>query len=246
MKIKELVNVLENIAPKNLAMPDDVIGLLLGDEENEIQKILVCMDITSETIDYAIKKNVNFIVSHHPFIFYPIKNLNFKNYESRNIANLIKNNISVYSMHTNLDCANGGINDCLAKIIDLSNIEYLTPLEGVPALGRIGCIDSMQPIQFIELIREKVNPNLRHNNFFKKDIQKVCVCGGAGMSLFDNVIMTKTDAFVTSDVKHHQFIMAKEHEILLIDAGHFETEIFGVKTLCKKISKVFKDTVFYE
>ena len=246
MKIKELINILEDIAPTNLAMPDDVIGLLLGNEENEIQKILVCMDITSETIDYAIKKNVNFIISHHPFIFYPIKNLNFKNYESRNIANLIKNNISVYSMHTNLDCANGGINDCLAKAIELSNIEYLTPLESMPMLGRVGCIESMQPTKFIEIIREKVNPNLRHNNFLKKDIQRVCVCGGAGMFLFDNVITLKADAFITSDIKYHQFIMAKEQEILLIDAGHFETEIFGVKALYKKISKVFKDTIFYE
>lgn len=347
MKIKELIDFIEDAAPKNLAVSGDVTGFLLGDMESDIRRAMVCMDVTSDAIGFAVENRVNFIISHHPLIFSPIENLDYRNYENRKIADLIKNDISVYAAHTNLDSAYGGINDCLAEEIGLSDIELLEPKEEkifkvltyvpeeykepvikaaagkgagkigeytnccfesmgigrftasdvsdpfikegiseevkiefqvqtdcvkdvyaaiseahpyetpvieitilenkniLPSLGRIGDINPVSGREFTEIVKEKVNLNLRHNGIFEKEIRKVCVCGGSGMSLFEKVLEAKADAFVTSEVKHHQFLMAKEMEVLLIDAGHFETEIFGVKTLFEKISEVFKDTLFY-
>lgn len=129
MKLFKLIEILEFFYPKDLAEDWDNVGLLIGDERTTIKRVMTTLEITEEVINEAIERNADTIISHHPIIFKPINNLNYKNPQSRMIAKLIKNNINVYTMHTNVDISSNGMNDWLAQVLDLKNISILKPLK---------------------------------------------------------------------------------------------------------------------
>lgn len=126
LKCGDIIHIMEKLAPKELAESWDNVGLNVGDKNSEIKKILIALDATSLVIDEAIEKNANMIITHHPLIlFNDLKNINPDSPIGEKIYKLIKNNISVYCAHTNLDIAFGGTNDILADLIGLENIEIL-------------------------------------------------------------------------------------------------------------------------
>ncbi len=127
MKLSKLIDRIEFFYPKNLAEDWDNIGLLVGDERKEIKRILTTLEITEDVIDEAIEREAELIVSHHPIIFKPLKNLNFKNPHNRLIKKLIINDIAVYCMHTNIDIATNGMNDWIANILKLESLSVLKP-----------------------------------------------------------------------------------------------------------------------
>lgn len=129
MKLSKLVEILEFFYPKDLAYDWDNVGLLIGDERATVNRAMTCLEITDDVVEEAIERNVDLIVSHHPIIYKPIKNLNFKDPHARLITKIIKSNISVYSMHTNVDISSNGMNDWLAQVLNLKNIQILTPLK---------------------------------------------------------------------------------------------------------------------
>lgn len=116
MKLKALIAFLNKVAPPQLACPWDKIGLQLGDKEAEISKVLVALDVTDEIIQKAIEQDANVIVCHHPFINEPLERIDFSKPQGRMLRFLIQHNIAVFVMHTNLDAAEGGVNDVLAKL----------------------------------------------------------------------------------------------------------------------------------
>ena len=122
-KVKE---VLDNLAPKKLAEDWDNVGLLVGSLDREVKKVLITLDVTDKVVDEAIEKNVDFIISHHPLIFKPLKNITTNNAQGKLITKLIKNDISVFTLHTNLDNAKCGVNSWLAEKLKLVNSENLT------------------------------------------------------------------------------------------------------------------------
>ncbi|MGL5020513.1 MAG: Nif3-like dinuclear metal center hexameric protein [Mycoplasmatales bacterium] len=127
MKLIKLINTLETFYPIDLAEDWDNVGLLLGDERKEVTRVLTTLEINEDVIDEAIERGAELIISHHPLIFKPLKNLNYKNIQAGLIQNLIKNDIAVYCMHTNVDVATNGMNDWLAQILELENLNVLVP-----------------------------------------------------------------------------------------------------------------------
>lgn len=125
IKCSEIVKAIEEYAPVQLAEGWDNVGLILGSLKKEIRKVMVCLDVTSKVADDAIKEKVDLIISHHPMIFEGIKSINSDDAKGRLLYRLIQNDISVYSAHTNLDVASGGVNDCLAGELGLMNIKHL-------------------------------------------------------------------------------------------------------------------------
>ena len=123
---QKLLGLLEQLAPKKYAESWDNVGLLLGNDEVEIDKVMVTLDVTEVVVDEAIEKNVDLIISHHPVIFKGMKNITDRTYQGRLIRKLIKNDIHVYSAHTNLDIAKGGLNDYLMNLIGLDDLSLLT------------------------------------------------------------------------------------------------------------------------
>jgi dinuclear metal center YbgI/SA1388 family protein len=129
MTVKEIIKYLEDWAPKGIAWDKDNVGLQVGNPEIEIKNIIISLDLNEEVIEVALKENCNLIITHHPALYYPLKNLDFsKNRTARMFELLIKNNISLYSAHTNLDFTKSGVSYQLAKKLDLKKIRFLKNL----------------------------------------------------------------------------------------------------------------------
>ncbi|SHK06953.1 Nif3-like dinuclear metal center hexameric protein [Tepidibacter formicigenes] len=125
MYVKDIIKVFEKKYPKDLAYNWDNVGLMIGDLNSKVEKILVTLEATIEVVNEAVEKNVDLIITHHPFLFKGLKNINKNTPKGNCIYKLIQNNISVYSAHTNFDIAYNGLNDAIANILDLEDIKIL-------------------------------------------------------------------------------------------------------------------------
>ena len=228
MKNIDVLNALEKWCPSDSAASYDNVGFLVGDRENEVTKILVALDCTSAVIEEAKNIGANLIVTHHPIIWAPLKNVT----EQTRVFKLIKNGISVISCHTNLDVAKGGVNDCLAEKLELENLQILDNAEG-DFCSRFGELkEELTAKEFAKFIKEKLGTVVRFNKA-KNSIKKVAICGGAGSEMLVPALLSGCDALVTADVKHSTFITAEEKGMSVFDAGHFHTENMIVKPLAK-------------
>ena len=183
--VKDVFIHLNKLADVKLAENWDNVGLLLGNNNNEVNKVLVCLDVTTDVVEEAIANDVNLIVSHHPLIFKPLKSLDFtSDFKSRIIRDLIKNDISVISFHTNLDSATLGLNDYLAKLLKLEDIQVLFEhnLDKTAGLGRIGKLSSpLKYSDFITYLKDKFSlENVAAVIGDEKEISTVALLGGSG------------------------------------------------------------------
>jgi dinuclear metal center YbgI/SA1388 family protein len=346
MKIKEIISVLEEMAPLAYAEGFDNVGLLVGDQDVESTGILVCHDALENIIDEAIAKNCNMVVCFHPILFSGLKKITGKNYVERAVIKAIKNDIAIYAVHTALDNHQEGVNKIFSDALGLVNTKILIPKQNfirklvtftIPenaeevrnalfdagagtignyencsfnskgigtymgnehsnpqvgerfefvqgdeikievtfekhlenkilkalfkshayeevayeiyelqnqhqniGLGMIGELKNpMSEKEFLLFAKEKMQcGGIRHSNFTGKEIKKVAVLGGAGSFAIKNAIQAGADAYLTADLKYHQFYEA-ENKLLLADIGHFESERYTknyiVEYLRKKI-----------
>lgn len=309
-------------APPGIKMSYDNVGLLLGDPKASVSKILVCLDVTEEVVDEAIKKGSELIVSHHPLIFKKISNINPTDEQGRIIYKMIQNNISLLSAHTNLDAALDGVSFVLANNLGLDNLQFLdkaynisrkisltTDYEDTEAvlkllnyysaeeahfyevdgrkdgqknfeaiidkhyvsqlrnalekegllkkgsfqememstptnnfgMGVLGFYpdDGIAMEEFLHLVCRALDvPSLRYSGKAER-IKKVAVCGGAGVFLKDKAIKSGADAFVTADIKYHDYFSERPN-FLLVDAGHYESEFPVVEAIRKELSEAFE------
>ncbi|MBO7217623.1 MAG: Nif3-like dinuclear metal center hexameric protein [Clostridia bacterium] len=222
------------------ALPFDNVGLLVGDGRETVRGILVCLDLTDEAISEAVKIGANLIVTHHPVIFDPLKSVT----EQTLVYRLIRNGISVISAHTNLDQADGGVNDALAEAISLSNIEKVTDSEGFSF--RVGeLLEPHTSEELAKMVGEKLSVPVKYVGA-SAFIKRVAVCGGSGGSMLSDVLSLGVDAFVTSDVKHNIFLEAYASGLTLIDAGHFNTEDVITSRLCEVLRENFSEITVSE
>ena len=342
MKLIKIIECLEKWAPPILQEEYDNSGLIIGNKNNEINGVLVTLDCTEEILDEAINKKCNLIISHHPIIFNNIKRLNGSNYVEKCIIKAIKNEISIYSIHTNLDNVITGVNKKLAEKIKLKNIRILNKKENVlskiefytpkkykekilkklfqlgagrignynscsfqtlgkgtyipekkskPLIGSLNKLESVNEVK-IELIYQnniedeliknlkqvhpydqvaffisKINNTsenigsgiigdlkidfsillknlkskfnlkfIKHSKKINKKINKIAVCGGSGSFLIKDAIKSGADAFITSDVKYHDFFQS-ENKIIIIDIGHYESEQFTKELIFEYLNK---------
>ena len=346
MKIKELINNLNHFAPLDYAEDFDNVGLIVGDENNDIQGVLVSLDTTEKVVNEAIENKCNLIVGFHPILFSGIKKLNPSNYVNRAVIKAVKNDIAIYAIHTALDNSFKGVNKVICDKLGLKNRQILIPqaqtikklttyipkanaeilreklfeigagnignyshcsfnLEGKGSfkgeegshqvvgkkgtthyedeiqinmtfakhlqskvlnqlfehhpyeevayeietlenknqqigLGMIGYFD--KPIsenEFLKLLKQTFRtPVVRHSEKLRKPIQKVAVLGGSGASAISKALSKKADAYVTADLKYHDFFKA-ENRILLADIGHYESEQFTKEYLYSFINENF-------
>lgn len=247
VKACEIIKKLEEIAPKELCCDWDNVGIMAGDKYTNVNKVLLSLDCSADVIDEAIDKGADMIVTHHPFIFKPIKNLDYSSPLALKIAKVIKNDILVYSAHTNLDIADYGTNYTLAKLLELENTEGLIPM-GDAFMGRIGDLkNKMTFSELIDFVKEKLNAeHITVNGDLKREISRVGLCTGAGAD-FDFMLKAKSmgaEAYITGDVGYHDGQNAEDLDISLIDATHYLTEVIVVNTLYDILSSEFKDVEF--
>jgi dinuclear metal center YbgI/SA1388 family protein len=243
MRVKTITFYLESIAPLSLQEAYDNSGLLIGNEENEVAGVLICLDCTEAVLDEAIKKNCNLIIAHHPIIFGGLKKITGRNYVERVVEKAIRNNISLYAIHTNLDNVAEGVNKKICEKLGLSNCKILAPLKSSPfapsrggetaaGAGMIGTLKQpMTETAFLNKVKKVMKAgSVRHTAQLGKKVSKVAVCGGSGSFLLPEAIRQKADVFVTADFKYHQFFDA-ENKVVIADIGHYESEQFTKELL---------------
>lgn len=235
MKVKEMLEFLYTVAPRELVEDFDNVGLLVGDENSEINGILVTLDCFDEVVDRAEDLGANLIITHHPIIFSPLTSVTADTL----VHKLIRKGISVISMHTNLDQTDGGVNDTLCSALGLYDVEELKTHDGFSM--RLGYLDQPEdPYDFARHIKETLGGAVKFVAG-TNDIRTVAVCSGSGADFLDDAITAKADALVTADVKHHKFIEAGQRDFTLYDAGHFNTEDVIVSVLCRDIAGAFPE-----
>lgn len=333
MKVQDILNIIYETAAHSWQESYDNSGIIVGNPQAEVKKILICLDVTESVVDEAIQKNCDLIISHHPLIFHGIKKITPTGFVERALIKAIKADVAIAAMHTNLDNSAQGVNKKIADKLGLQEAKILQPVKGKlkklvtfcpvdqaetvrqamfnAGAGHIGNYDScsfnsegtgtfkggentnpyvgnkgvmhfekelrietivpdhlinsvtkamiqshpyeevaydIYPLDNIfdtvgagmignlqQAVTEKAflehvsatfgTTFLRHSPFIEKKIQKVAVCGGSGAFLLKAAISAGADAFITADIKYHDFFEA-ENSLLLVDAGHYETEQF--------------------
>lgn len=240
MTVNDIYSFLDEKYDFSSALAYDNVGLLVGSLDDNVTGILVCLDCTDEAVTQAVENGANLIITHHPVIFDPLKAVT----DDTLIYRLIRNGISVISAHTNLDQADGGVNDALCAILELENIKKVADSEGY--LYRIGELGEPKSA---DILAQFVSKKLKLPIKFVGDssyIKRVAVCSGSGGSMLSDVINQGIDAYITADVKHNVFMEAHAQGITLIDAGHFNTEDIVVPVLARALSEAFPETKISE
>lgn len=248
LKVQSIADALNRWAPSKLAEDWDNVGLLVGDPSVEVKKILVCLDVSSNAIEQAIGIGAQMIVSHHPMIFRAIKNVRLDRPMGRRLNALIKNDIAVFSAHTNLDSAIGGVNDVLAAKLGLIDVKPLDETAVEPALGRLGKLSTaMTAVDFARHVKNALGADyVRLSDAGNFEIKKVGICGGAGADFIMKAKFYGADAFVTGDVKYHEAQAAIDNGIHVIDAGHFATERPIVEVIAARLRAEFPELEIIE
>lgn len=228
MKVRNIINAIEQFAPKCLAYNWDNTGFLCGDEDRDVKKIYLTLDVNRQTVDEAVKIGADMIISHHPILMGGIKVINYNTTDGYIIKSLIENKIALYSAHTSMDNAEKGINYILAKKIGLKNSKIIkeSEIEGC-GLGRVGDIEYTTLGEFARKVKDELNtPFVRVCGDINKKIRKAAVGSGSCSDIIPDAIKMGADVMVTADMKYHNSIDSVENGICIIDAGHYPTEIF--------------------
>ena len=238
MKIKEVIAALERFAPLPLQEGFDNAGLQLGlTEAWEVSGALLCLDVTENVLDEAIRKGCNLIVSHHPLIFHKLASISGSNFVERIVMRAIENHVAIVSMHTNMDNARGGVNFKIAEKMGLRDVDFFVRKEGADAgSGVIGTLPQpMAAAEFIRLLKERFSVAcVMTNELLQRPVSRVAICGGAGSFLLGDAEKAGADAFVTGEMHYHDYF-DHEQKIQICVIGHYQSEQFT--------NEIFRDII---
>ncbi|MBS9335966.1 Nif3-like dinuclear metal center hexameric protein [Fructobacillus papyrifericola] len=217
IRAADLIKKIEAFAPKSLAEEGDPTGLQIGDPNQPISKVMTTLDVRPETVKEAVEAGVDFIWAHHEPLFFPAKNLDLSDPQNKMYADLIKANIVVYSSHTNLDAAEGGLNDWLCSAFGIEEAVPLLPAEGnaKAGLGRIGRLkEPLKMVDYAKAVKQtcqvdQVRLVAKHPEAM---VEKVAVLGGDGGKFWRTAKAAQADLFITADLYYHV-----GHDVLAAD-----------------------------
>jgi len=235
--IKDFANMMGEMVPARLAEEWDNVGLQVGRNEKEVKVILCALDFSQEVLEQASQVHADIIVTHHPAIFRGIKQLTDRDWHTALLLEAARKDIAVYSAHTNLDSVAGGVNDVLANLLELENVEGLFGEDMLEGIGRIGVVkETLELDAFAEKVKKVLR--LEHVTVVPagRPVRKVAVCGGSGMDFLDCAAQAGADTYVTGDVNYHDAQEARGKHINLIDATHQGTELPVVNELADRLA----------
>ncbi|MBO4476365.1 MAG: Nif3-like dinuclear metal center hexameric protein [Bacteroidales bacterium] len=230
MTVSDICRAIETTAPLHLQDDFDNSGLQVGRPDAPVHKVLTCLDVTEQIVAEAKALGCDMIVSHHPLLFHPLRQVSCASYQQRCVVEAILNGIAVYSAHTSLDNAPGGVNYRFATIVGLTDLSWIQPREGGGS-GVIGTLSSpMSDSEFLSVLKERFGVEcLRHTAPCGRSIRKVALCGGSGAFLMNNARRLGADAFVTGEFHYHDYFESKG--MLLAELGHYQSECCTVELL---------------
>ena len=220
------------------------IGMQFGSKEASVAKVILALDTTMEVIDEAIVNGANLIISHHPFMFAPLLNLDYDSPFGQKFQKVINHKINIMAFHTNFDVANGGMNDVLAKVLGLKDIHYLTDEICADSLLRVGSIDEAPLEEVIALIKKAYSQEaIRYVGDLKKPIKTIGIVGGAGSTEFYDALGAGCDLFITGQIPHHLGLEAMSYNMALVEVSH-AVEYLGVVHLREVLAKKYPNVEF--
>lgn len=242
LRVKDIARAIEEFAPLRLQEDYDNAGLQVGDPDMEVTSVLICLDVTEDILQEAVRRDCNLIVSHHPLIFRGLKSLTGKDATQRIVAEAIRRNVAIYSAHTNLDSAFEGVSYEIAHCLGMQNVAPLEPNPADPStgLGAVGDIKPTPCLEFLRKVKELFNvKELRYSRQSKGlVVRRIALCGGAGASMIRKAMDAGADVYVTGDLKYHDFT-SYGAEILLADIGHYESELCTAKIFSRILNEKF-------
>jgi dinuclear metal center YbgI/SA1388 family protein len=246
MKCGTIIEKLELSYPPMYAMEWDNIGLLVGDRDADITKVLVALDVTDQAVEDAVRNHADLIVTHHPLIFHPVSKITRQDPVGRRILALAENRISYYAMHTNFDVSE--MADLNADELNLINpliLEetYRDETGTREGLGRVGNLENRTTLaDFAGMVKKIYQlPSIRVYGDPGREVQKVAVCSGSGKSLVNAALLSGADVFVTGDLDYHTAIDAVASGLALIDAGHYGTEYGFISYMSDTLKRMFPE-----
>ena len=259
LRIHEIVSAFEAVAPLALQESYDNSGLIVGEMGAQVSKALLCLDSTEAVVDEAIAKGCDLIIAHHPIVFGGLKRFTGGDYVQRAVIKAIRNNIAIYACHTNLDnVLRGGVNERIAQQLGFEAERVLRPVAAdFGSFVGIGGLDDsdvfrtagagvlcnlqkpMNVLDFLQHLKAKMGVEVvKYTKCDVEMVSKVAICGGAGSFLIGDALRAGADAFITSDVKYHEFFDA-EGKMLLCDIGHYESEKYTIDLFSNILSAKF-------
>ncbi len=250
MILQKIIDKIESFAPLAMACEGDNPGLMFGKKDKEIKRVLVALDVDLGVIKEAKEKGVDLILTHHPLMFDPIRQINEATPSGRCILELAEAGIALYSAHTNLDSAAGGLNDIFADKLGISDtkpieVTYTDETGKTYGIGRVGTIEKETTLsEFAGFVCKAFDlPSTNYVGNGNAKIKTVAVCSGSGGSLLSDV---SADVYVTGDIKYSNARNAADIGQNLVIAGHYETEICAMEVFKQILSDCPLEVVFSE
>ena len=241
MELREFCRIMEEIAPRDLALEFDNVGLLVEPDHSEIKKVLLALDCTSKTAREAVELGADLLITHHPQFFHGVKSIGYSSPVTGAAAILLRHGIGHFAAHTNLDAAEGGVNDTLAALLELTDVSPIPPEN----IGRVGTLPA--PMK-LSALSARCNQLLDSHGGYTGDpdrlILRLAVLGGAGGGDLGYAQAAGADAYLTGEAKHHEILESYERGLPLILCGHYETERVVLKSLRNRLQILAPDVQY--
>ncbi len=233
--VKDICEFMENLAPKSLAQAWDNVGLMVGNRDAVVEKIMVALDLTPDVLAQARAEKVDMIITHHPFVFRPLSNIVTSDVQPNIYWATIQAGIAVYSAHTNLDATYGGVNDVLAQVLELEIVGKLhLDEEDQAGIGRYGVLSKPKAVKtFIKNVKDKMDLPIVTYASDNLEVFKVAIVGGAGSDAIDAAVAIGADTLITGDVKYHAAQEAVAKGLTIVDITHQLGEIVIVSAVAR-------------
>ncbi|MDP4091609.1 MAG: Nif3-like dinuclear metal center hexameric protein [Bacillota bacterium] len=243
-----MIELLEDFAPKALKEDYDNVGLMIGERKSVINSVLVSLDCTMEVILEAVDKGCQLIISHHPLLFRKPSSITEDTLIGAKIRKVIQNNLNLYAMHTNLDVAEGGLNDIIVNVLGFGNGSIIERSSNgredkKDGIGRlIELKDEMTLAELSSRVKSSLNLGyLRYIGERERKVKKLAVINGSGQDYFDKAKNLGADCIISGDTTYHYVSDLYEEGIAVIDAGHFGTEWPAMKNFALVFEKLLKE-----
>lgn len=227
MQKQRFFEAMEQIAPRELAFDYDNPGLIVGMEGEEIRRVLVALDCTVAVADEAKRLGCDLVLTHHPLLFSAVKRISPDDPVTAPVFRLIKHGIGMFAAHTNLDCAEGGVNTALCRALGIEN-EVPVPPDN---LCRVGELPRETPLsEFAGYAEKALNTRARISGP-ERPVKRIMVCGGSGGGEYPLAAKAGAQVLVTGECKHSQAVEAELAGVNVLVCGHFETESIVLRPL---------------
>lgn len=246
MRLKKILEWLEELSPVTYAEEWDNVGLLVGDDEQEIKRIVIALDASDSVIKQAVELQADLVLTHHPMIFKPVKQINNHSMIGRRILALASNRIAYYAMHTNFDIK-GGMAELAAEKLELTEtvpLDVTTVIDGqLEGIGRTGLLKAAVEVRLLaEKVKEQFDlKNVTVYGDITKKVRKVAVCPGSGKSEIENALKQKADILITGDIGHHEGIDAVDMGLVIMDATHYGLEHIFIEFMAGYLREKLKE-----